>query len=290
MKDRLASYAGVGKNGAQLTAAACGGATSSAAPSSSSAPAASSSSAAATGSAGSAAGSGDGSGSAAGSNAVATNTGSNAPTHGGGETGSNPSVQPAGKSDQLEVTTTPAGARVFLDGAEIGKTPLKLIVFYAGAVDKQPLSVPRPDAQTKVEERPLFSQRDIAGPRRVSLAELGITPAEPGYAANVEAVKTHAPAPIAIDFGRNGTKSPSGSSSVSACATDGAAAMPATSARVAMNSHLSDLSFRAIIRVPKGRKRSSREKARSYERSAVISRPVGQDTDLADRGSLRSQR
>lgn len=50
VKDRLASYAGVSKNGAQLTAAACGGATSSAAPSSSSAPAASSSSAAATGS------------------------------------------------------------------------------------------------------------------------------------------------------------------------------------------------------------------------------------------------
>ena len=25
-----------------------------------------------------------------------------------------------------------------------GKTPLKLIVFYAGAVEKQPLSVPRP--------------------------------------------------------------------------------------------------------------------------------------------------
>lgn len=49
VKDRLASFAGVGKNGAQLTAAACGGATSSAAPSSSSAPAASSSSAAATG-------------------------------------------------------------------------------------------------------------------------------------------------------------------------------------------------------------------------------------------------
>lgn len=50
VKDRLASYAGVGKNGAQLTASACGSATSSAAPSSSSAPAASSSSAAASGS------------------------------------------------------------------------------------------------------------------------------------------------------------------------------------------------------------------------------------------------
>src|SRR5687767_10616084 len=33
-----------------------------------------------------------------------------------------------------------------------------------------------------------------------------------------------------------------------------------------------------------------RLRSRSRERSAVISRPVEQDTDLADRGSLRSQR
>ena len=30
------------------------------------------------------------------------------------------------------------------NGRNVGTTPLKLIVFYAGAVDKQPLSVPRP--------------------------------------------------------------------------------------------------------------------------------------------------
>ena len=35
------------------------------------------------------------------------------------------------------------------NGRNVGKTPLKLIVFYAGAVDKQPLSVPRPDALQK---------------------------------------------------------------------------------------------------------------------------------------------
>lgn len=35
------------------------------------------------------------------------------------------------------------------NGRNIGKTPLKLIVFYAGAVEKQPLSVPRPDAKPK---------------------------------------------------------------------------------------------------------------------------------------------
>jgi quercetin dioxygenase-like cupin family protein len=35
------------------------------------------------------------------------------------------------------------------NGRNVGKTPLKLIVFYAGAVDQQPLSVPRPDARPK---------------------------------------------------------------------------------------------------------------------------------------------
>ena len=32
------------------------------------------------------------------------------------------------------------------NGRNVGKTPLKLIVFYAGAVDKQ-LTVPRPEAR-----------------------------------------------------------------------------------------------------------------------------------------------
>lgn len=35
------------------------------------------------------------------------------------------------------------------NGRNVGTTPLKLIVFYAGAVDKQPLSVPRPDARPR---------------------------------------------------------------------------------------------------------------------------------------------
>ena len=35
------------------------------------------------------------------------------------------------------------------NGRNVGTTPLKLIVFYAGAVDQQPLSVPRPDARPK---------------------------------------------------------------------------------------------------------------------------------------------
>jgi quercetin dioxygenase-like cupin family protein len=35
------------------------------------------------------------------------------------------------------------------NGRNVGNTPLKLIVFYAGAVDQQPLSVPRPDAKPK---------------------------------------------------------------------------------------------------------------------------------------------
>jgi quercetin dioxygenase-like cupin family protein len=35
------------------------------------------------------------------------------------------------------------------NGRNVGTTPVKLIVFYAGAVGKQPLSVPRPDARPK---------------------------------------------------------------------------------------------------------------------------------------------
>jgi quercetin dioxygenase-like cupin family protein len=35
------------------------------------------------------------------------------------------------------------------NGRNVGTTPLKLIVFYAGAVDKQPLSVQRPDVRPK---------------------------------------------------------------------------------------------------------------------------------------------
>ena len=35
------------------------------------------------------------------------------------------------------------------NGRNVGTTPVKLIVFYAGAVDKQPLSVPRPEARPK---------------------------------------------------------------------------------------------------------------------------------------------
>jgi len=35
------------------------------------------------------------------------------------------------------------------NGRNVGTTPLKLIVFYAGAVDKQPLSVPRPESKPK---------------------------------------------------------------------------------------------------------------------------------------------
>jgi quercetin dioxygenase-like cupin family protein len=37
------------------------------------------------------------------------------------------------------------------NGRNIGKTPLKLLVIYAGAIDKQPLTVPRPDASPKAD-------------------------------------------------------------------------------------------------------------------------------------------
>ena len=35
------------------------------------------------------------------------------------------------------------------NGRNVGTTPVKLIAFYAGAVDKKPLTVPRPDAKPK---------------------------------------------------------------------------------------------------------------------------------------------
>src|SRR6476659_3898706 len=66
-----------------------------------------------------------------------------------------------------------------------------------------------------------------------------------------------------------------------------------TSSNVAVNSHLSLVSFRAILRASRPRLKvvaDSTERDGGREQSAVVSRPGGQDTTLADRGSLRSQR
>src|SRR5712691_1321402 len=91
-----------------------------------------------------------------------------------------------------------------------------------------------------------------------------------------------------------------------------------TSSTVAMKRIPSDLSFRATATVPSIRRKEVEDRRKSAlcllspfsyllkllhvkpkhwsarynlrERSAVISRPVGRDTILADRGSLRSQR
>src|SRR3989442_13037860 len=80
-----------------------------------------------------------------------------------------------------------------------------------------------------------------------------------------------------------------------------------TSSTVEMKRIPSDLSFRATVTIPSMNDVSRRHEPRALklsrvkpkhlsarynlrERSAVISRPVGRDTILADRGSLRSQR
>ena len=56
----------------------------------------------------------------------------------------------------------------------VGVFVFSILLERGGGADKASYD-PRPDAQANgVKERPLFSQSDIAGPRRVSLAELGI--------------------------------------------------------------------------------------------------------------------
>ncbi len=101
-----------------------------------------------TGSDGSAAG-----GSAAGSNgSVGLNAGAGSNTSSGSGSAVNDSgnikVQPSQKSDQLEVASTPVGARVFLDGAELGKSPLK----QPGSADRHTLAVLLPGHDLYIAE------------------------------------------------------------------------------------------------------------------------------------------
>jgi hypothetical protein len=86
-------------------------------------------------------GSADGSNAASGSIADGSNAGS------GSDSGGN-TVQPAQKSDQLEITSTPPGARVFLDGAELGKSPVK----QPGSADRHTLAVLLPGHSLYVAE------------------------------------------------------------------------------------------------------------------------------------------
>jgi hypothetical protein len=105
-------------------------------------------------------------GSAAGSNAVATNTGSaSEPTN-----QTPPNATPSQKSDQLEVTTTPPGARVFLDGAEIGKTPMKT----PGSADRHTLAVLLPEHELYIAEV------DGAGVYNVTLNAVNLPKSGPG--------------------------------------------------------------------------------------------------------------
>jgi serine/threonine-protein kinase len=58
--------------------------------------------------------------------ATAAHTGSATAMKGSADTGEKPVATPSGSSDQLEITSNPAGARVFLDGADQGTTPVKI--------------------------------------------------------------------------------------------------------------------------------------------------------------------
>jgi hypothetical protein len=90
----------------------------------------------ATGSNGSAAiGSNGSNGSKTGSNgSAAIATGSNGSGNG---SAAKPTIAPAGNSDSLQIASTPAGARVFIDGADQGVTPVKL----AGSADRHTMAL-----------------------------------------------------------------------------------------------------------------------------------------------------
>ena len=109
----------------------------------------------AAGSAGSTAGS---AGSTAGSAAPAAGSAGSATTQvataGSGDkpvpppSGDKAVATPSGASDQLEITSTPGGARVFLDGADQGTTPVKL----AGSTDRHTISLMLPGHDLYVAE------------------------------------------------------------------------------------------------------------------------------------------
>ncbi len=109
---------------------------------------------------------------AEGSNAASSNAGS-----GAGSAASSNTVQSAQKSDQFEVTSTPSGARVFLDGAEIGKSPLK----QPGSADRHTLAVLLPGHALHIAEV------DGAGVYNIALDP--VKPAKSGPGIKIETCK-----------------------------------------------------------------------------------------------------
>lgn len=86
-------------------------------------------------------------GSNPGTNVAGTNGGSNAAgAHATGTPGNAP--QPTGASDQLQIASKPSGARVFIDGADQGTTPVKL----AGSTDRHNIALLLPGHDLYVAE------------------------------------------------------------------------------------------------------------------------------------------
>ena len=150
------------------------------------------------GSAGSDSNTGSGSnaaGSGAGSSTGSAGAGSG---EGSGSGGATNNVQPAQKSDQFEVTSTPPGARVFLDGAEIGKSPLK----QPGSADRHTLAVLLPDHALYLAEV------DGAGVHNVTLDP--VKPAKSGPGIKIETCKVKNRYYIYVDGQPSGQTCPTG--------------------------------------------------------------------------------
>ncbi len=79
----------------------------------------------------------EGSSHATGSDAVATARGSAASGSGARPETSQPNVPPVAPSDALQIASKPGGARVFIDGADQGVTPVKL----AGSADRHTMAL-----------------------------------------------------------------------------------------------------------------------------------------------------
>ncbi|MDX2094111.1 MAG: protein kinase [Kofleriaceae bacterium] len=82
---------------------------------------------------------------------------------------------PTGKSDQLSITSTPAGARVYIDGADSGVTPLKL----PASPDKHTIALLLPGHELYI------AQVDGSGKFQIPLTE--VTPA--GGPAGIKVIK-----------------------------------------------------------------------------------------------------
>ena len=79
--------------------------------------------------------------------AAGSNVGS-AGSEGGSGSNAKPTIAPAASSDALQIASTPPGARVFIDGADQGVTPVKL----AGSADRHTMALSAPGFELYIAE------------------------------------------------------------------------------------------------------------------------------------------